>query len=164
MGRAGHRKLRMHSSCEATAPAAFVSSFVVLCSPLVTSRLFSPSSLPYLSSSPFRAWPSPLTQTDLAPAGPLVSPSAKTPRENSGWFSPCSPSPKTPSPVISPIKRGYTFEVDDSGIGIPPEKREKVFENFVQAGERPIRRIASVVIIWLHLRIISSVREPLPFE
>ncbi|GAQ88197.1 Signal transduction histidine kinase [Klebsormidium nitens] len=86
-----------------------------------------------------RAWPIPFPQTELAPAGPPDSPNAKTPRENGGWFSPCSPSPKSAPPVPSAAKRGYTFEVDDSGIGIPPEKREKVFENFVQADSSTTR-------------------------
>lgn len=31
------------------------------------------------------------------------------------------------------------FEVDDRGLGIPPEKRELVFENFVQADSSTTR-------------------------
>lgn len=36
-------------------------------------------------------------------------------------------------------KLRYAFEVDDTGLGIPPEKRELVFENFVQADSSTTR-------------------------
>lgn len=79
-----------------------------------------------------RAWPTPSSDTSVAPASSADA--AKSPGENTRHFLPFSPSVKSPPAPVVP-KRRYTFEVEDTGIGIPPEKREKVFENFVQAGE-----------------------------
>lgn len=90
------------------------------------------------SSTFYRGWPmDPLKMPDPTKAPPRApSPSsffnrffhrgAQTApeRDPSRWWSeklPCA------------------FEVDDRGLGIPPEKRELVFENFVQADSSTTR-------------------------
>ncbi len=45
-----------------------------------------------------------------------------------------------PDPATSPQPAFLRFQVEDTGIGIPPEKREMVFRKFVQVDDSPNRR------------------------
>ena len=77
-----------------------------------------PSSSSSSSSSPSPSSPSPsLSSPSSSPSSPSSSPS--------------SPSP-SPFLSVATSSRQLSFTVEDTGIGIPPEEAEHIFEEFVQ--------------------------------
>jgi len=47
--------------------------------------------------------------------------------------------PEIPDGVLAPGKRGFLLVVQDSGIGIPAEQRERIFESFYQVDQSSTR-------------------------
>ncbi|HEY3450153.1 MAG TPA: ATP-binding protein [Myxococcales bacterium] len=64
--------------------------------------------------------------------------------------------PEAPAGVFPPGKRGFLLVVQDSGIGIPPEERERIFESFYQVDQSSTRQYGGA---GLGLAIVKSFVE-----
>ena len=94
--------------------------------------IISSSPNPSSSSSPS---PSSSSPSPSSPSPSLSSPSSSPLSPSSSPLSP-SPSPSSPSSSlflsVATSSRQLSFTVEDTGIGIPPEEAEHIFEEFVQ--------------------------------
>ncbi|MGC4123012.1 MAG: HAMP domain-containing sensor histidine kinase [Myxococcales bacterium] len=64
--------------------------------------------------------------------------------------------PEAPAGVFPAGKRGFLLVVQDSGIGIPPEERERIFESFYQVDQSSTRQYGGA---GLGLAIVKSFVE-----